>query len=722
MATSYTTLLGLALPVTGELSGTWGDTVNNYLTNYLDSAVAGALTVTGDTTLTKTTGSSLGSTSSQYAVIIASPASANITITAPAASKIYTIINTSGTYTVKIRGAGPTTGVTLAVNEKAQVAWNGSDFVKISSSSTFTDLTVTGNTILGDASTDTVTVNGYMGVGGAPSASKGLVLQNTVSASTPLGMDIRPTLTATAGSLLASFATGTAGSLTANTGASVSAYGCYLSEPNIVVTTGSVTNAATVFINEGPTEGGTLNANLYTNAATGTNKWNIYASGTADNYFAGNVGVGITGSSARLALSFSDATAYSASNMATGLAQYLYNSSATDSTSSTLLFGCNGTSTDAQAAISLVHTGAGNGALAFGTRNGGNVTERMRIDSSGNLGIGVTPSAWGSIVSPAIEFLNAGAISNYNSSGLPTLFVTSNAYHNGTNWIYKTSKPAVQYALTGNTGTHAWYTAPSGTAGNAITFTQAMTLDASGNLLIGVTSSTSSPTTGTAPNLDLGETGNAVINARAYGTGAGAAGVLTLGRSNSNVLGTLTATTSDQYFGIIGFEGVNTSGSLGNAAFIAASQDGTNGGVYVPGYLGFYTGTNAAGPLERMRITAAGNVVVTGTGGLGYGTGSGGTVTQLTSRTTGVTLNKTNGAITLVSAAGSTTFQSFTVTNSTVAATDVIRVVQKSGTDKYAIWVTAVAAGSFQITFATLSGTTTEQPVFNFAVIKAVTA
>jgi hypothetical protein len=134
MATSYTTLLGLALPATGELSGTWGDTVNNYISTYLDSAIAGSVTLTADTTLAKTTGSSLGSTSSQYAIIIASPASANITITAPASSKAYIINNTSGTYTVKIVGAGPTTGVTLAVNEKALVAWNGSDFVKIASS------------------------------------------------------------------------------------------------------------------------------------------------------------------------------------------------------------------------------------------------------------------------------------------------------------------------------------------------------------------------------------------------------------------------------------------------------------------------------------------------------------------------------------------------------------------------------------------------------------
>jgi hypothetical protein len=124
----------------------------------------------------------------------------------------------------------------------------------------------------------------------------------------------------------------------------------------------------------------------------------------------------------------------------------------------------------------------------------------------------------------------------------------------------------------------------------------------------------------------------------------------------------------------------------------------------------------------RLTIDASGNVLVTSSGGLGYGTGSGGTVTQATSRTTGVTLNKTNGAITLVSAAGLATFQSFTVTNSTVAATDVVHVTQKSGTDLYQIFVTATAAGSFRITFATTGGITVEQPVFNFAVIKGVTA
>lgn len=107
---------------------------------------------------------------------------------------------------------------------------------------------------------------------------------------------------------------------------------------------------------------------------------------------------------------------------------------------------------------------------------------------------------------------------------------------------------------------------------------------------------------------------------------------------------------------------------------------------------------------------------------VGYTAGVGGTVTQATSRVTGVTLNKVTGAITLASEAGSTTPQTFTVTNSAVAATDVVVASQKSGTDKYVVLVTAVAAGSFALTIYTTGGTTTEQPVINFAVIKGVAA
>jgi hypothetical protein len=133
------------------------------------------------------------------------------------------------------------------------------------------------------------------------------------------------------------------------------------------------------------------------------------------------------------------------------------------------------------------------------------------------------------------------------------------------------------------------------------------------------------------------------------------------------------------------------------------------------------TTLTATGAITGASLAVTGDVSTSG-GGIGYATGSGGTVTQLTNRTTGVTLNKRSGAITLVSAAGSTSPATFTVTNSTVAATDVVILNQKSGTDLYHLLVTAVAAGSFNITAFTTGGTTTEAPVINFAVIDAVTA
>jgi hypothetical protein len=107
---------------------------------------------------------------------------------------------------------------------------------------------------------------------------------------------------------------------------------------------------------------------------------------------------------------------------------------------------------------------------------------------------------------------------------------------------------------------------------------------------------------------------------------------------------------------------------------------------------------------------------------IGYATGAGGAVTQITSRTTGVTLNKASGQITLFNVAGSAAYTSFTVTNSFVGVNDTIDIVQKSGTDRYIILITDVAAGSFEVTFATTGGTTAEAPVFTFNVIKGAVA
>ena len=107
-------------------------------------------------------------------------------------------------------------------------------------------------------------------------------------------------------------------------------------------------------------------------------------------------------------------------------------------------------------------------------------TQAMTLDAAGNLGLGVTPSAWNSSIR-AIDISSSGTVLA-DSSGIG---VSQNAYYDSA-WKYKNTGTASRYAAVA--GAHSWYTAPSGTAGNAITFTQAMTLDASGNLGIGTSS------------------------------------------------------------------------------------------------------------------------------------------------------------------------------------------------------------------------------------------
>jgi hypothetical protein len=110
--------------------------------------------------------------------------------------------------------------------------------------------------------------------------------------------------------------------------------------------------------------------------------------------------------------------------------------------------------------------------------------EAMRIDSSGNLGLGVTPSAWGS----NFRALQVGQ-SGYLFSGTATTFmdIGSNAYFDGSNYKYVVNGTAGQFVVN-NAGKFEWLQAPSGTAGNNITFTTSMVLDSSGNVGIGTSS------------------------------------------------------------------------------------------------------------------------------------------------------------------------------------------------------------------------------------------
>lgn len=162
-------------------------------------------------------------------------------------------------------------------------------------------------------------------------------------------------------------------------------------------------------------------------------------------------------------------------------------------------------------------------------------------------------------------------------------------------------------------------------------------------------------------------------------------------------------------------------GTITNAyGFYAESI--TKGGTL--NYAFFSAGTTPSkfgGNVTAASLTAIGS----GATGVGYGTGAGGAVTQATSKSTGVTLNTPCGQITLNSASlAASSRVNFTLTNSAIAATDVVAVSASSGvvtSGNYTIGVDAVAAGSCRIFLLNnTSGALAEAVVLNFAVLKAV--
>ncbi len=142
-----TALLDLVTPTQGTLTGSWGNTVNNGITEYVDIAIAGTLSLTGDgavdlvnstgnaSATNITAGSTLagaGTATAQFAVVKISGTTTTKTITGPSTSKTYIVDNT-GSFTVTFKASGQT-GVSVVAGEKCTVYYNGTDYVKVASS------------------------------------------------------------------------------------------------------------------------------------------------------------------------------------------------------------------------------------------------------------------------------------------------------------------------------------------------------------------------------------------------------------------------------------------------------------------------------------------------------------------------------------------------------------------------------------------------------------
>jgi hypothetical protein len=585
MTTAYTSLLGFALPVTGELSGTWGDTVNDGITKLLDSAVAGTTTITvdADVTLTTTTGAS--NTSRQAIILWTAGGTATRTIFAPNQSKIYTVINaSSSTQSIILAGVSPvTTGVTIAKGESALCAWNGSDFIKISNTAgpgTFTNLTVTGNTTLGDADTDTITQ--------AASYVTGTQLKSAKTATNTLSLaayDVDGTaytnlitLTASNTPTLALTSTGVGTINNMSIGATTASTGAFTTLTSNGATTftagtaSTTTGTGTLVITGGLGVSGRINAANFdgivgANTAAAGSFTTLSASSTVT--LSGGTANGVAFLNGSNVLTTGSALVFDGTNFSTtGNATLGGASKATDTQlnfsadtgtqriylergSRSLVFydvtsaietyriaGITGAQTwtvGGTRSMDLTSTGLGIGTsspfqkleviapctsftnpqmlvgnsssqttgqqlwLGYNTTagagfiqavyNGTGYKDLIINPNGGNLGLGVTPSAWSTSVQFALQVYTAGV--SGNGGGNTASRFTHGCYLDGSTWRYQyTGVAPTRYEVVGaNAGsTHSWSIAAGGTAGNAITFTQAMTLDASGNLGIGTTS------------------------------------------------------------------------------------------------------------------------------------------------------------------------------------------------------------------------------------------
>ena len=501
MTTGATGQLGLALPVQGELSGTWGDTVNNGITQYTNIAIAGTLTLTGDgaVTLANTTGDAsasnitstlagAGTVTAQFAIVrVTGTLTVAKVVTGPSYSKTYTVVNaaTGGIVTFKASGQ---TGVSVAVGESALVYFNGTDYVKVAGTAAVSSFSAgtTGFTP-STSTTGAVTLAGTLattngGTGLTSFTANGVVYASSTSA----------------------LATGSA--LTFDTArlSFIKASNSRAWSPDADDLLAIENSTSANFDMRASTTGGSYVMFSDTDArARGyvaylhSSDSMPFAVGGSEQMRLTSTGLGIGTSSpvGKIHVVASSAGATSLlerSTASTAVPVFASRSLATssgdmaDGFGPTHAFSIQDTAAviNSIGEIGAVREGADNsGTLIFRTYSAGTATTQMRIDSAGNLGLGVTPSAWNSGYK-ALEVKSSGGLA---ADGTADVLLLQNLYLNSSGqWIRRNAQAGGVYNISG--AAHVWYQTGSSTAGSVATLTQAMTLDASGNLGVGTAS------------------------------------------------------------------------------------------------------------------------------------------------------------------------------------------------------------------------------------------
>ena len=227
--------LGLVTPTQGDLSGTWGNTVNNGITEYTNIAIAGTLSFADDgaITLANTTGdasaTNIGSTTAQYAVIrITGTQTVVKVITGPSYSKLYMVDHAGATSAVTFKAAGQS-GVSIAVGEKCFVYYNGTDYVKVASTAVAGIVgPANGGTGIANNAASTLTISGSFATTLTVSGATGVTLPTTGTLATLAGSETFSNKTLTAPAL----GTPASGNLTSCTADGTNKVG-YLNIPQV---------------------------------------------------------------------------------------------------------------------------------------------------------------------------------------------------------------------------------------------------------------------------------------------------------------------------------------------------------------------------------------------------------------------------------------------------------------------------------------------------------